>query len=128
MDADNASVSGLGREPANAGEALASASVHVHTLVEPEAALGPGARVWAFTRLRLGPALGWDFNRDDHAYTENAVAVGDRWTARCGMQSRDGAPLADDLFVGPNATPSRMTCFRASSNVCGASRGRSRWG
>jgi len=37
-------------------------------------------------------------------FIENDVIIGDRVTIKCGVQLWDGLRLADDVFVGPNAT------------------------
>ena len=45
-----------------------------------------------------------DCNICDDVFVENDVVVGDRVTVKCGVQLWDGVRLADDVFVGPNAT------------------------
>ena len=37
-------------------------------------------------------------------FIENDVVVGDRVTIKCGVQLWDGLRVADDVFIGPNAT------------------------
>ena len=37
-------------------------------------------------------------------FIENDVTTGDRVTVKCGVQLGDGMRLADDVFIGPNAT------------------------
>ena len=40
----------------------------------------------------------------DHVFVENDVVVGDRVTVKSGVQLWDGIRVADDVFIGPNAT------------------------
>ena len=37
-------------------------------------------------------------------FIENDVIIGDRVTVKCGVQLWDGLRIADDVFIGPNAT------------------------
>jgi UDP-2-acetamido-3-amino-2,3-dideoxy-glucuronate N-acetyltransferase len=51
-----------------------------------------------------GATIGSDCNICDHVFIENDVTVGDRVTVKCGVQLWDGLRVADDVFIGPNAT------------------------
>lgn len=66
--------------------------------------IGNGTRVWAFAHVLPGAVIGSDCNICDGVFIENDVQVGDRVTIKCGVQLWDGVRLADDVFVGPNAT------------------------
>jgi UDP-2-acetamido-3-amino-2,3-dideoxy-glucuronate N-acetyltransferase len=77
---------------------------HEHALVEPGAEIGDRTRIWAFTHVLAGARIGADCNICDHVFIENDVIVGDRVTIKCGVQLWDGIRLADDVFIGPNAT------------------------
>ena len=76
---------------------------HPQALVE-SSRIGPGTKVWAFTHVLPGAAIGSDCNICDHVFIENDVRIGDRVTIKCGVQVWDGVILEDDVFVGPNAT------------------------
>jgi acetyltransferase-like isoleucine patch superfamily enzyme len=76
---------------------------HDQSLVESEQ-IGDGTRVWAFVHILSGAKIGRDCNICDHVFIENDVVIGDRVTIKCGVQIWDGLRLADDVFVGPNAT------------------------
>lgn len=78
--------------------------IHERALVEAGAAIGAGTRVWAFAHVLGGARLGADCNVCDHVFIENDVVVGDRVTIKCGVQLWDGLRVADDVFIGPNAT------------------------
>ncbi len=66
--------------------------------------VGAGTRIWAFAHVLPGARIGRDCNVCDHVFIENDVIVGDRVTIKCGVQLWDGLRVADDVFIGPNAT------------------------
>ena len=66
--------------------------------------IGAGTKIWAFAHVLPGARIGRDCNICDHVFIENDVIVGDRVTIKCGVQLWDGVRLADDVFVGPNAS------------------------
>lgn len=78
--------------------------IHPQAIVEDGATVGAGTRVWAFAHILPGAVIGEDCNICDGVFVENDVIVGDRVTVKCGVQLWDGVRLADDVFVGPNAT------------------------
>ena len=77
--------------------------VHPHALCE-STAIGARTRVWAFAHVLPGAVIGADCNICDHVFIENDVVLGDRVTIKSGVQLWDGLRIADDVFVGPNAT------------------------
>lgn len=77
--------------------------VHPQGICESHS-IGDGTRVWAFAHVLPGARIGKDCNICDHVFVENDVVLGDRVTVKCGVQLWDGVRLADDVFVGPNAT------------------------
>jgi UDP-GlcNAc3NAcA epimerase len=95
----------LGKEGETA-EAASQASFFCHekAIVEPGARIGGRTRVWAFAHVLAGAEIGSDGNICDHVFIENDVKIGDRVTVKCGVQLWDGLRVADDVFIGPNAT------------------------
>src|SRR6187397_2846227 len=77
--------------------------VHPQALCE-SAAIGENTRVWAFAHVLPGARIGTDCNICDHVFVENDVVLGDRVTVKSGVQLWDGLRVADDVFIGPNAT------------------------
>jgi len=77
--------------------------VHPQALCESQT-IGAGTRVWAFAHVLAGAVIGADCNVCDHVFIENDVVIGDRVTIKSGVQLWNGLRLADDVFVGPNAT------------------------
>ena len=76
---------------------------HQTAIVETEH-IGEGTRVWAYAHILPGARVGVRCNICDHTFLENDVVVGDRVTIKCGVQLWDGLRVADDVFIGPNAT------------------------
>ena len=66
--------------------------------------IGKGTNVWAFAHVLPGAVVGEDCNICDHVFIENDVVVGNRVTIKSGVQLWDGLRVADDVFIGPNAT------------------------
>jgi acetyltransferase-like isoleucine patch superfamily enzyme/dTDP-4-dehydrorhamnose 3,5-epimerase-like enzyme len=81
----------------------ANAFVHPQALCE-STTVGSGTRIWAFAHVLPGATIGKDCNICDHVFIENDVVLGDRVTVKCGVQLWDGLRIADDVFIGPNAT------------------------
>ena len=80
-----------------------SVFVHPHALCE-SSSVGENTRVWAFAHVLPGAIVGSYCNICDHVFIENDVVVGDRVTIKCGTQLWDGLRIADEVFIGPNAT------------------------
>jgi acetyltransferase-like isoleucine patch superfamily enzyme/dTDP-4-dehydrorhamnose 3,5-epimerase-like enzyme len=86
-------------------ETTRAAGVFVHPAAICEShRVGENTRVWAFAHVLPGAAIGRDCNVCDHVFIENDVVIGDRVTIKCGVQLWDGLRVADDVFIGPNAT------------------------
>ncbi len=76
-----------------------------HPLADVQSqAIGEGTRIWQFVVILAGARIGRDCNIAAHCFIENDVVVGDRVTVKCGVQLWDGLRVADDVFIGPNAT------------------------
>ena len=77
--------------------------VHERALCE-SSSIGARTRIWAFAHVLPGAQVGADCNICDGVFIENDVVIGDRVTIKCGVQLWDGLRVADDVFIGPNAT------------------------
>ena len=66
--------------------------------------IGTGTNLWAFSHVLPGAVIGEDCNICDHVFIENDVVIGNRVTVKSGVQLWDGLRVADDVFIGPNAT------------------------
>lgn len=66
--------------------------------------VGYGTRIWQFCVVLPGAVIGRDCNINAQVFIENDVVVGDGVTVKSGVQLWDGLRIADDVFIGPNAT------------------------
>lgn len=67
-------------------------------------AIGEGTTIWQYVVVLAGAVIGRDCNINALCLIENDVVLGDRVTVKCGVQLWDGVRVADDVFIGPNAT------------------------
>ena len=96
----------------------------IHPLADVSStSIGRATRIWQFVVVLDGAVIGADCNICSHCFVENDVIIGDRVTVKCGVQLWDGSRIADDVFIGPNATfandklpRSGNRNFRASSH------------
>jgi acetyltransferase-like isoleucine patch superfamily enzyme len=82
---------------------LSSSKIFVHpkALIDDEAIVGNGSRVWAFAHICNGAVVGDDCNLCDYTFIEKGVRLGNRVTIKCGVYLWEGITLEDDVFVGP---------------------------
>ena len=66
--------------------------------------IGEGTRVWQFAVILPEAVVGSDCNICSHCLIENDVVLGDRVTVKSGVQLWDGIRVANDVFIGPNAS------------------------
>lgn len=77
----------------------------IHALSDVQTtAIGAGTRVWQYVVILPGAQIGQDCNICSHSLIENDVIIGDRVTVKSGVQLWDGLRVADDVFIGPNAS------------------------
>jgi UDP-2-acetamido-3-amino-2,3-dideoxy-glucuronate N-acetyltransferase len=77
--------------------------VHASALVEADAEIGAGSKVWSQSQVRTGARLGRNCVIGSGAFIDTGVRLGDN----CKVQNRalvySPADLADGVFVGPAA-------------------------
>ncbi len=66
--------------------------------------IGSGTRIWQYVVVLPLAQIGQDCNICSHCFIENDVVIGDRVTVKSGVQLWDGLRIANDVFIGPNAT------------------------
>lgn len=66
--------------------------------------IGEDTRIWQFSIVLDGARIGRDCNLNAHTLVEGDVVLGDRVTVKSGVYLWDGSRVADDVFIGPNAT------------------------
>lgn len=79
------------------------ASIHPSADVK-SLTIGEGTTVWQFVVILAQARIGRGCNINAHCFIENDVVLGDRVTVKCGVYLWDGLRVADDVFIGPNAT------------------------
>lgn len=78
-------------------------SIHPSADVQSQL-IGEGTLIWQFVVVLAQARIGRDCNINAHCFIENDVVLGDRVTVKCGVYLWDGLRIADDVFIGPNAT------------------------
>lgn len=77
----------------------------IHALADVQTAhIGAETRVWQFVVVLAGARIGKQCNVCANVLIEGDVIVGDRVTIKSGVQLWNGLRVADDVFIGPNAT------------------------
>lgn len=66
--------------------------------------IGAHTRIWQYAIILPGAQVGQNCNICSHTLIENDVIVGNRVTIKSGVQLWDGLRVADDVFIGPNAS------------------------
>ena len=77
----------------------------IHPLADVQTVdVGTGTRIWQFVVILPGARVGEECNICANVLIEGDVVLGDRVTVKSGVQLWDGLRVADDVFIGPNAT------------------------
>ncbi|WP_110969242.1 acyltransferase [Pseudomonas huaxiensis] len=66
--------------------------------------IGDDTRVWQYSVILSGAVIGSNCNICAHTLVEGDVVIGDNVTVKSGVFLWDGTRIADDVFIGPNAT------------------------
>ncbi|MFC4991194.1 acyltransferase [Rubritalea tangerina] len=66
--------------------------------------IGEGTTIWQYCVLLKGARIGSNCNICSHCLIEGNVSLGDRVTVKSGVQLWEGLRIADEVFIGPNAT------------------------
>ncbi|MNJ51867.1 dTDP-3-amino-3,6-dideoxy-alpha-D-galactopyranose 3-N-acetyltransferase [compost metagenome] len=77
----------------------------IHELADAKSlAIGEQTRVWQYSVILEGAVIGRNCNVCAHTLIEGDVIVGDNVTIKSGVFLWSGTRIADDVFIGPNAT------------------------
>lgn len=77
----------------------------IHALADVQTVhIGEETRIWQYVVILAGARIGSQCNICANVLIEGDVVVGDRVTVKSGVQLWDGLRVADDVFIGPNAT------------------------
>jgi acetyltransferase-like isoleucine patch superfamily enzyme len=77
----------------------------IHKLADVQTLeIGNDTRVWQFSVIFEGAVLGENCNICAHTLIEGDVILGNNVTVKSGVFLWDGTRIADNVFIGPNAT------------------------
>ncbi|MBT5073849.1 MAG: N-acetyltransferase [Kordiimonadaceae bacterium] len=78
--------------------------IHCTAEVSEHAKLANGVKVWNWTKIREDAVLGEDCNIGQCCYIDFKVSLGARCKIQNGVSLYHGLIIANDVFIGPNAT------------------------
>jgi acetyltransferase-like isoleucine patch superfamily enzyme len=77
----------------------------IHPLADVKSTdIGKDTRIWQFAVIFDGAVIGENCNICAHTLVENGVTIGNNVTVKSGVYLWEGTVVADDVFIGPNAT------------------------
>jgi len=77
----------------------------VHPLSDVKSSqVGKDTRIWQYAVVFDGAVIGENCNICAHTLIENGVTLGNNVTVKSGVYLWEGTQVADDVFIGPNAT------------------------
>lgn len=77
--------------------------IFIHpTAVVDTKRIGAGTRVWAYTHIMEGSAIGANCNIGDHCFIENGSSIGDNTIIKNGNMLWEGITIEDGVFIGPH--------------------------
>jgi UDP-2-acetamido-3-amino-2,3-dideoxy-glucuronate N-acetyltransferase len=79
-----------------------SVLIHPTAVVEADATIGAGTRVWHHAHVRSGAIVGADCVLGKNVYVDDGAVVGDRCKIQNNVSVYSGVRLGDEVFVGPS--------------------------
>jgi acetyltransferase-like isoleucine patch superfamily enzyme len=77
--------------------------IHESALVEGDAQIGAGTRVWHLVQIRPGAVIGEDCNIGRGVYIDSHVKIGNRVKIQNYVSVYEGVTVEDGVFIGPHA-------------------------
>jgi UDP-2-acetamido-3-amino-2,3-dideoxy-glucuronate N-acetyltransferase len=77
--------------------------VHPTAVVEEEAQIGAGTRVWHFVNVRSGARIAERCVLGKSVFVESGAVIGSGWHIQNSVSVYSGVNLEEDVFVGPAA-------------------------
>lgn len=75
---------------------------HEKALVDDNAEIGEGTKIWAFCNVQAGAKIGKNCNICDGCYVEKGAVIGDNVTIKHHVSVFDGVKIEDNAFIGSN--------------------------
>jgi len=79
-------------------------SIHPLSDVHASVVIEKDTRIWQFSVILEGATIGENCNICAHTLVEGNVIIGDNVTIKSGVFLWDGLRVANNVFIGPNAT------------------------
>jgi acetyltransferase-like isoleucine patch superfamily enzyme len=77
--------------------------IHPTAVVEPDAVIGEGARIWHFGHVRNGARIGKNVITGKGVYVDQGVTIGDHSRIQNGVSLFNGVMIDAWCFIGPHA-------------------------
>jgi acetyltransferase-like isoleucine patch superfamily enzyme len=77
--------------------------VHESAVVEPDANVGAGTRVWHHAHVRAGAIVGRECTLGKNVYVDTGARIGNRVKVQNNVSVYAGVVLEDEVMVGPSA-------------------------
>jgi len=83
---------------------MSSANIYIHptSVVDENAHIGAGTRVWHFCHLMPGCKIGDGCNIGQNVYVDSNVIIGNRVKIQNNVSIYNGVIIEDDVFLGPS--------------------------
>jgi acetyltransferase-like isoleucine patch superfamily enzyme len=81
---------------------MSSSYIHPTAVVEPNAIVGSGVKVWHFCHVRQGAVLNQGVNLGKDVYVDEAVEIGENSRVQNGVSLYKGLEIAPWCFIGPH--------------------------
>ncbi len=82
---------------------MSEPQIHPSAMVEPDAEIGEGTRLWVNVQVRSHARIGNDCNLGKDVFVDEAVQIGRGCKIQNGVSIYRGVTIGDDVFIGPNA-------------------------
>ena len=76
--------------------------IHQTAIVDPDAVIGDGSRVWHWTHVCSGAKVGKRVSLGQNVYVSGTVVIGDNCKIQNNVSLYDGVTLEDGVFCGPS--------------------------
>jgi UDP-2-acetamido-3-amino-2,3-dideoxy-glucuronate N-acetyltransferase len=91
------------------------AAAHESVVIEDEARIGRGTRVWHHAHVRSGAVIGAGCVLGKNVFVDTGAVIGDRCKIQNNVSVYNGVTLGSDVFVGPSAVFTNDLRPRASA-------------
>ena len=78
--------------------------VHESSIVEDNATIGEGTKIWHFSHIRENTIIGKNVNIGQNVYVEDGVVIGDNCKIQNNVSIYKGVTIGSDVFIGPAVT------------------------